>query len=212
MKIYLIPGLGADEQVFKFLELDFPSVVIVWKQPAKHESLSSYCHRLISQIDPTEKFALLGVSLGGIVAVELSKLIKPEIVILISSVMKSDQLPQKYIRLGRLLPLYLLPIFITKPPAFILNYFFSAVNTSLLSDIVNDADPVFVKWALAVICRWDSRVVIPNNIRIHGSNDRMIPLEGESIVVEKGGHFMIVDKAKEVSKILSSELGLRKFT
>jgi hypothetical protein len=43
-------------------------------------------------------------------------------------------------------------------------------------------------------------------IRIHGTKDKLIPLRGNAIKVEDGGHFMIVDKADEISKILNEQL------
>ena len=54
-KIYLISGLGADERVFKNLNLgNFEPHFIKWNEPFKNENLPNYAKRLMSQI-MTEK-------------------------------------------------------------------------------------------------------------------------------------------------------------
>ena len=96
MKFYLIGGLGADERVFECLQLNVDCKVIKWIKPYKNEALDSYTLRILPQIEQHEKFALLGVSFGGIVAIEIAKIIKPELLILISSVTDSKQFPLNY--------------------------------------------------------------------------------------------------------------------
>lgn len=75
-KLYLISGLGADHRVF--VNLNIPGVsthVIEWKTPEPDESMQTYVSRLRPQIDTEQEVCLLGVSFGGIIAQELSKLI-----------------------------------------------------------------------------------------------------------------------------------------
>ena len=45
-------------------------------------------------------------------------------------------------------------------------------------------------------------------MHIHGSADRILPIKyaKANIVIENGGHFMTLNKAKEVSEILREEL------
>jgi len=69
MKLYQIGGLGADERVFKYLKLNCETQTLKWIDPIKSEDLKSYSKRLLSQIDQTEDFGILGVIFGGIVAV-----------------------------------------------------------------------------------------------------------------------------------------------
>lgn len=85
MKVYAISGLGADARVFQFLKLPIEIITIDWLSPKRNESLSEYAARLIPQINIKQEFILLGVSFGGLIALELSKLLKPKATILISS-------------------------------------------------------------------------------------------------------------------------------
>src|SRR5687768_12225467 len=106
--IYHISGLGADDRVFKFLQLkDVNEKFIRWIKPDSQESLSEYCKRLTSQIDPADKIVLIGISFGGIVAQEISKYIKVDKVIIISSIKSPSELDWK-LTLVRYLRLYFL--------------------------------------------------------------------------------------------------------
>ena len=85
--VYFISGLGADERVFQFLDLSkIEHQFIQWNEPQKKESLSSYCKKLTEQIDLKQEIILIGISFGGIIAQEISKIIECKKVIIISSV------------------------------------------------------------------------------------------------------------------------------
>ena len=84
-KIYFVSGLGADQRVFQKLKLSgYQAIHIQWVEPESQESIAEYTQRLISQIK-SEKPIIIGLSFGGIIAVEIAKQIKTEKVILISS-------------------------------------------------------------------------------------------------------------------------------
>jgi pimeloyl-ACP methyl ester carboxylesterase len=72
MNIYLISGLGADKRVFSKLGFSTNHVIkhIEWIKPNSNEDLSSYARRLARQIDESKPFFLVGVSFGGMIAVE----------------------------------------------------------------------------------------------------------------------------------------------
>ncbi len=74
MKMYLIGGLGADERVFKYLSLEFKTEIIQWIEPMPKEKISAYALRVSQQINQNEEFGILGVSIGGIVAIEISNI------------------------------------------------------------------------------------------------------------------------------------------
>ena len=85
--VYFISGLGADERVFQFLDLSkIEHQFIKWNEPLNSESLPSYCKKLTEQINQNQEIILIGVSFGGIIAQEISKIISVKKVIIISSV------------------------------------------------------------------------------------------------------------------------------
>ncbi len=203
MIIYCIGGLGADERVFQFIDFQCEAKFIKWIEPANGEALENYANRLKSQIDVTKEFAILGVSFGGLVAIELSKLLKPQLLILISSVESHRQLPKALVAIGRIGFLKIIPRALIKPPKFLLHFLFGAKDRELLSEIIDDTDPSFIKWALHQMLIWENELIEVNLLRIHGTNDKLIPLKGEAHMIKKGGHFMIVDNAIEIAKLIN---------
>jgi len=137
-------------------------------------------------------------------AVEISKLLKPEKTILISSAQTKEQLPRLYRFIGRLKIIPLIPKFCFQPPAFIAIKLFSAKNKTLIKAILKDTNPQFSKWAAQAISTWDNTTTIPNTIHIHGNKDFIIPIPKDSKihVIEGGGHFMIVENADEIIPFL----------
>lgn len=206
MKLYLIGGLGADERVFNYLRLDSETQIIKWIDPKPKEKLKDYSIRLLQQINQDEEFGILGVSFGGIIAIEISKLIKPKKLILVSSVETSAQLPQTYISIGKTQVLNLIPNQLIKPPKPLLGFLFGAKNKRLLKQIINDTEPEFIRWALNTIINWSNQETPIEAIRIHGTKDKLIPLKGEAIEINDGGHFMIVDRAEEISKLINEQI------
>lgn len=203
MKLYLIGGLGADSRVFDYLQLDSETQVIDWIKPVRNESLADYVSRLKKQIDTEQDFGLLGVSFGGLIAVELAKQIESSKLILISSVEIADQLPRKFVWIGKTGVLKLIPDALIRPPRFIQSYLFGAKDKKLLNKIIQDTEPSFIRWALNIMLNWKNRSNSIKPTRIHGTKDRLIPLVGNAITVEGGAHFMIVDKAAEISAIVN---------
>ncbi|EMO28852.1 hypothetical protein LEP1GSC170_2989 [Leptospira interrogans serovar Bataviae str. HAI135] len=65
-------------------------------------NLSKYSKRLLSQIDTKNEIILIGVSFGGIVALEISKHISVKQIIIISSIKSDSEKPILYRLFGTL--------------------------------------------------------------------------------------------------------------
>ena len=108
--IYCISGLGADEQIFRRLKIDGCRMVCLpWLTPLKNETIHQYANRMSGGI-ADENPILLGLSFGGMMAIEISKLINTQQVILVSSIQSFTEMPwwmklAGKLRLNRLLPL-----------------------------------------------------------------------------------------------------------
>jgi esterase/lipase len=94
--IYIFSGLGADERVFKHLVFDgYEPIFIKWIIPIKNEQMEDYAKRLTNQI-LTNKPILVGLSFGGIMAIEVSKIIEPEKIILLATAKTINEIPLYY--------------------------------------------------------------------------------------------------------------------
>jgi homoserine acetyltransferase len=75
-RIYLIAGLGADTRVYNNIDLHEHEVTPVdWIEPNVSDTLSIYAQKLIYQYNILPNSLIIGNSLGGMIAVEIAKLI-----------------------------------------------------------------------------------------------------------------------------------------
>lgn len=206
MKIYAISGLGADERVFDFLKLNDELIPLNWIENFENESIESYSKRLSEKIDTSEGFAVLGVSFGGLIATEINKILEPKITILISSIELKDELPLLYKMVGKLKIAKLIPANLLVKPNPVVQYLFGTSNKKLLDEIVSDSDPKFSKWALNALVNWQNTTRNKKVLKISGSKDKLIPKSKDTITIDGGSHFMIVDRAEEVSRIINERL------
>jgi pimeloyl-ACP methyl ester carboxylesterase len=205
--------LGADQRVFKFINLPGVEMVHVqWLPPGRHEPLGTYARRLLSQIDAQQPVSLLGVSFGGIVAQELASLLLCRRVIILSSIKGPVEMPWtislvRRTGVHRLVPGWLLKAGNTLTG----NYYFSIrtrAEARLLRDIIRDTDPSFLRWAVNEVVRWQPPASVPGLVHLHGTADRIFPADRiqNFIPIPGGGHFMIVQEAALLSRLVSEAL------
>ena len=151
---------------------------------------------------------MVGYSFGGLIATEIAKKWHREFAILISSTDVTKGLPKIYGWVGKLGVLKLIPSACFQIPKWMANLLFGAKNKRLLSDILDDSDVDFTKWALKALTTWKNETPIINGLKINGTKDVLIPGRKGSHTqfVESGTHFMIVDRADEVSDLVNSFL------
>jgi pimeloyl-ACP methyl ester carboxylesterase len=213
MNLYFISGLGADKRIFQNLVLPevFKIYYIEWVPVSENESMDSYCRRLSSQIDQQEPFTLVGLSFGGVIAIELSKFLSPVQTVLISSFCFKKEVPWFYILLGesriyKILP----PRWLLRPNniAFRLFGAYKPEIKNLLKNIFEDTDPAFFEWAIRQLFSWDNHWQPANLIRIHGTADKILPYKEmmNAFPVKDGEHLMVYSKSAIVSQILTEKL------
>lgn len=215
MKAYFISGLGADKRAFEKIVLPaaYEVVHLAWVPPLEKECLVQYARRFAQYIDNSEPFILVGLSFGGMLATEISKLVPPQHLILISSVSTRYELPFIYrlagsLRLEKLIPYKKL----TKKPGKLFNWLFGPLDNdckAMLHSFVKEVDPLFLKWALGQISRWRNTAVPANLLQIHGSRDRVLwtRYSKASLIMSGGGHLCLHSHANVINGRLASHLG-----
>ncbi len=209
--IYVISGLGADERVFQNVDFGrLKPTFIQWIEPRDNETIQEYASRLSEQID-TSKPIILGVSFGGMIAVEIAKQIDYQQVILISSAKTKNEIPFVYRILGRLKLHKIIPIKLFKR-ANILTYWFFGMNSKvekeMLKSILHDTDSTFLKWAMDAIILWKNEIIIDKLIHFHGDNDKILPIKNikkVDFVIPNGGHLMVFNRADEIISVFFKE-------
>ena len=208
MKIYAISGLGADERAFQFLQFPHDVFHINWITPKEDESISNYSKRLCDQVDTTEPFALVGLSFGGMLATEMCKFIKPAHTILLSSAETKKEIPWWFKLIGKMKLTSVVPGGFVEVPRPVASWFFGTKNPEMLDYILEDVDVKFVKWAVKQIMNWDNKSPATNVLKIYGKDDRVLPAKKgkNTVMIKDGGHFMVADKADEISSIIQKRL------
>ena len=210
--LYCITGLGADEKVFKYLDLSFVNPVFIdWLTPLSNETLQSYATRIKEKYIHESNPLIFGLSLGGMIAVEIAKSIPSAKVIIISSAKTKNEIPF-YWKAFKYLPVYkVLPEWLLKQNMAIRSYFLGAKKQAAknyVKHVAEHGDLKFYRWAVGGILTWQNKTVPSNIIHIHGTKDKLLPhkLLKADILVNSGGHLMIMENAEEISKLIKELL------
>lgn len=210
---YLISGQGADHRLFDKIELGHRYEIrhIDYITPKENTSLKEYAIQLSDQIDQNRKFILIGVSLGGMLAVEMSQLLNPEKVIIISSAKSRNELPFMY-RIQRKVPIYkILSPAISKKGALIVQPIVepdTKKERETFESMLKDKDPLFLIRTIEMILNWEREEEPEGIVHIHGDSDNTIPIRNVSYDyrIENGSHMMTLTKGIEISELVNKIL------
>ena len=181
--------------------------------PLPGEELTAYAGRMSEKI--TKKDAILvGVSFGGILSIEIARLIDIQKVILISSVKTHHEMPRWMKAAGKLSLDAILPkgrLHAVRPLELfspLENYFLGAVTEEekkLAHEYRKNIDPDYLKWAIHQILNWKNEWIPPNLFHLHGANDKIFPcaLVHPTHTIASAGHFLVFQYPEEVSDILN---------
>lgn len=210
--IYCISGFGADERVFEKVDFGDNDVhYIQWKIPEKNETMGSYAGRMRNEISHSNP-VLIGLSFGGMMAIEIAKLVPVEKIILVSSVCCRKELPfymkvTSALNLNRLIPMKPYPIL--EP---IENYNLGVEDKEqkqLLREYRQNLNLQYSNWAIDRVVNWQNKWIPPNFIHIHGTKDRIFPIGNiinPDYIIRNAGHLLLMNNAEEVNEIFKKEL------
>lgn len=214
MKVYCIPGFGVDDKIFSKLKIKNAELhYINWLTPLPKEDFTAYCKRMAAFVID-ENPVLLGVSFGGMVALEIAKLRPVQQIILISSVKNSKELPAQLRLIGKLKLNKIFPVKKIKDS----DKFYEMANRRL--GAVTDEEKTFanayrrnanldyVNWSFNQILNWKNNDYPKNIVHIHGSRDMIFPIKNihPTHIIDGGTHMMVMNRAAEISNIINDVL------
>jgi len=212
-KVYLIAGLGADRRLFNKLQLPgYELVHADWIEPDANDSIATYAQKLIDKYQIPAGANVIGVSLGGIMTVEISGLIPLKKAIIISSIKSADEIPW-YFRLFRNVPVYkIIPHGFYTSAGYIIKPLFGSTKGKtgfLFVDMIKNSSPVFMRWAMHAVLHWQPKSLTSKVYHIIGNKDLIFShrrIKTPTHVIERGSHDMIYTRAAEISPIIQSIL------
>ena len=224
--VYCISGLGADHHIFDQLELPGCRLVPVpWLMPEIEEPIGAYAERMRMSIGAGpaqiadsragvggERPILLGVSFGGMMAIEIAKFLPTATVIIVSSIRDHHQLPLSIRMSGRLVNKRWTPPANLPWLAPVQDYFLGVENEAdarMAREYRGNVDPHYLQWAIRQIAFWKNEWRPDTFFHLHGTRDRTFPIHRvqPTHIVEGGGHLMIHNRATAISKILAGLMG-----
>jgi pimeloyl-ACP methyl ester carboxylesterase len=213
-KVYLISGLGADSRLFKNTKLpaDCEVMLVNWHIPMSSDTLTTYAQAIVKQYDISNNSIVIGVSLGGMLSVEIAKLITLNKVILISSIKTNSEAPW-YFKVFRNLPVYkAIPGKLMTHVGFLIKPVFGKMapdDLALFKSMLHNSSPIFLKWAMRAVLYWKNEVQLSNLFHIIGDKDLVFPyqnIKNPTAVIKGGTHIMVFDKAAEINTLLADIL------
>jgi hypothetical protein len=196
--IYALPGMGADHGMYPNPWQTLPDCVLLdWPVYAGEKSIQAMAKRIVEEAKIKDGDFLIGSSLGGIVACEITNLRSLRGLFLAGSAKKKEEI-------SGLLSM-LLPFANLAPIEFIQRAAGKFPNEVTRMFSRSQAD--FIRAMCHAIFDWkglDETRTKP--IRIHGKKDRVIPLPPDVQKIVDGGHLIAMTHAQECVDFIKSRL------
>ncbi len=210
MRVFLITGFGLDKRAFELLQLPAEPFVLVDLIPVqKGERLPSYARRLSKIMDVAAGDIVGGVSLGGMLALEIAKIIPVLGVIQIASCMHPRFIKKRFLIFAPLapyLPDFLVrKIFVLIPSILKWQNMLSPKGQALLADIMGKFPPSLLKSLPPMILHWSGCQPPVRFRHIHAEHDWLIDMGGppSSLKIIPGkNHLITVSHPNEVRSFL----------
>lgn len=206
---YLIPGMGADHRLFTHFELKYGQVhYLNWIHHGRSKNLLEYAHLMADRIE-TENNVLVGSSMGGMVAVEMSKIVNPLATILVSAPVGRHEFPQilktfNAIRLHKALTPKQIQLISGLADLFM--GFKTPEQRALFYDMLKGNGPDFLHFSIGAVLGWkNTEPPAGRFIQIIGSEDKLfkVPKIKDAHIIHGSGHFTAFEKAREVCDIIN---------
>lgn len=175
-------------------------------------TIRDFAEVLSHRVDVTRPHALIGVSLGGLVAQDLAALTRAERVIIVSSWKGMEEMPAAVKLLhGTHAERILTPGFMKHGMPIV--RWHMGLETKADNDLFDAflaATPLEqVRVQIAAVLGWEgSAEPVAGLVHIHGDHDRLMPIThiDAATVIKGGGHFMVFNRAAEVASAILAAL------
>lgn len=168
--------------------------------------MSNYASKMFHAI-PEENPIVLGLSFGGMLTTEMCKAHPVKHGIIVSSAKTRKELGYRNPLFLPLSDSNVLPDGLFRYPFRYMLYKLGAEEEGerkLLSQIISEANPKFVKWSINTLLLWNNEEIPGNLTHIHGTSDRIISASRVQphYWIEKGSHIMIYNRAAEICGLI----------
>jgi len=195
--IHALPGMGADHRMYPPPWTSIPNFVAHdWVHYSGEQSLSEIAHSMCDSCHINDGDVLIGASLGGMVACEITRIRKISSLYLIGSAIRKEEISSLLTLLHPLAQI---------APIDWLRISASAIPTEL-AQMFSKAEPAFIRAMCAAIFTWDGLAPHAANVlRIHGKHDLVIPPQQPIDLLLDGGHLISMTHAAECVEFIMAK-------
>lgn len=208
LNYYLIPGMGANRRLYENYRLPGKIHYLEWEYVAGAETLTDYAAHLAGRIE-TQNNIIVGSSMGGMMAVELSRIIKPALTVLISAPTGRHQFPRSLKILDRIgLHRAMGPNTLCKLTKLCDTFmgFKTDEQRSMFYEMMQSNGPDFLHYSVKAVLGWKNTTP-PDGmfIQILGDQDRLFSSRriSANFVLKGSGHFSTYEKSGEICSIIT---------
>jgi pimeloyl-ACP methyl ester carboxylesterase len=215
--ILLFPGMGVDARMFAELKRRIRGLEVApWNQPTAEPDLAAYARTYVPLIERLRPRVIGGCSFGGMLALEIARLVKPERAVLIGSCRDQRSIHwtlRFFSKIAGSLPRWSLRM--RSSLSSLACWYFGVERPEQRGDFVamlRETSPDFLRWASSAVGGWPgaSDLALPI-MQIHGQQDRLMPSKRSqaSEFVANAGHMVAMTHAQEIADFLVRAAGAR---
>lgn len=209
LNYYLIPGMGANRRLYENYHLPGKIHVLEWEYAKGAQTLGDYARYIAPKIN-TKNNVLVGSSMGGMLAVELSRIIQPLLTVLISAPIGRQQFPRSLKALDTMgIHRALTPNALFKLTKLCDTFmgFKTKEQRTMFYEMMQSNGPEFLHYSVNAVLGWKN-VTPPDGsyIQVLGDKDQLFDatkIPG-AIVLKGSGHFSTYEKSEEICSVIIS--------
>lgn len=197
--IHALPGTGADHRMYPEPWSTLPDFKAHdWVHSAELRSVRELAEATVAAQGIADGDVLIGSSLGGMVACEITRLRKIPQLFLIGSAVRKEEMNTLWAVLH--------PLVQVVPMDWL--RFSAGKLPGELAAMFAAADPAFVRAMCLAIFEWEGLGVTATQVfRVHGRRDWVIPPPPQVDLLLDGGHLIAMTHATECMAFVAGKLG-----
>lgn len=207
-RVYFIPGLGADERLYANIHLKgIEEHYLNWIDTDGCITMAEYAERYVPLIETDEPFYLIGTSMGGMMAIELQKLISPVKMVLISTLKTRHEIPVHLRTIARTRLNTLLAGSLIQNLSGVIDTVYpwqTQTQRDLFLEMLHNCTPEYLEFAINACINWNNEIPPHDFLHLHGSRDPLFPASRAkgAKIIQGGNHFMVYEKGAEISSCI----------
>ena len=192
----MLPGMGATSAMYDLLcaEIEFEVQFVDWPEYRAETTYAELAQRVREENGIVDGDVIGGSSLGGMIALEIAKSLRPEAIVLLGSTIHRDEV-QKILSV-------LSPLAAVTPVSLI--QVLAGKHKSLVARMFSESNPDFIRAMCLHLPSWPGYSdPLEHVFRLHGRRDHVIPCPANgSEVVEDAGHMLAITHPRESGAFL----------